>query len=32
MFVFFDGLYQKKDLQARFPYVFTLGCLEIERP
>jgi hypothetical protein len=31
MFVFFDGLYAKKD-PGPFPYVFTLGCLEIERP
>ena len=31
MFVFFDGLYPKKDA-GPFPYVFTLGCLEIERP
>jgi hypothetical protein len=31
MFVFFDGLYLKKD-PGPFPYVFTLGCLEIPRP
>ena len=31
MFVFFDGLYPKKDA-GPFPYVFTLGCLEIDRP
>jgi hypothetical protein len=31
MFVFFDGLYPKKG-PGPFPYVFTLGCLEIDRP
>ena len=31
MFVFFDGLYPKKDA-GPFPYVFTLGCLEMARP
>ncbi len=31
MFVFFDGLYPRKDL-APFPYVFTLGCMEVTRP
>jgi hypothetical protein len=31
MFVFFDGLYQKKE-PGPFPFVFTLGCLEIPRP
>jgi hypothetical protein len=31
MFVFFDGMYMKKE-PGPFPYVFTLGCLEIERP
>jgi hypothetical protein len=31
MFVFFDGLYPKPGV-GPFPYVFTLGCLEIERP
>ena len=31
MLVFFDGLYLKKG-PSPFPYVFTLGCLEIERP
>lgn len=31
MFVFFDGVYAKKE-PGGFPYVFTLGCLEIERP
>jgi hypothetical protein len=31
MFVFFDGLYMKKE-PGPFPYVFTLGCLEISRP
>jgi hypothetical protein len=31
MLVFFDGLYAKQG-GGPFPYVFTLGCLEIERP
>jgi hypothetical protein len=31
MFVFFDGLYKTKE-ESAFPFVFTLGCLEIERP
>ena len=31
MFVFFDGLYPKKSASP-FPYVFTLGCLEMQRP
>jgi hypothetical protein len=31
IFVFFDGVYTKKETGA-FPYAFTLGCLEIERP
>lgn len=31
MFVFFDGLYAKKE-GGPFPYVFTLGCLEMQRP
>jgi hypothetical protein len=31
MFVFFDGLYQK-EAAGPFPYVFTLGCLEGQRP
>ncbi len=31
MFVFFDGVY-KVDRPGPFPYVFTLGCLELERP
>jgi hypothetical protein len=31
MFVFFDGIYAKKD-PGPFPYAFTLGCLEIDRP
>ena len=31
MLVFFDGLY-RKDEGGPFPYVFTLGCLEIDRP
>ena len=30
MLVFFDGLYPKGG--GPFPFVFTLGCLEIERP
>jgi hypothetical protein len=31
MLVFFDGLYKVNE-SSPFPYVFTLGCLEIERP
>jgi hypothetical protein len=31
MFVFFDGGYTK-DEPGPFPFAFTLGCLEIERP
>ena len=31
MLVFFDGQYQKKE-GGPFPFVFTLGCLEIARP
>jgi hypothetical protein len=31
MFVFFDGMYARPESGA-FPYAFTLGCLEIERP
>jgi hypothetical protein len=31
MFVFFNGLYPKKE-PSPFPFAFTLGCLEIERP
>ncbi|HJZ80876.1 MAG TPA: hypothetical protein VKD91_11040 [Pyrinomonadaceae bacterium] len=31
MLVFFDGLYQRKE-PAPFPFVFTLGCLEVARP
>ena len=31
MFVFFDGLYPRKE-PAPFPFVFTLGCLELQRP
>lgn len=30
MFVFFDGTYRKGD--GPFPFVFTLGCVEITRP
>jgi hypothetical protein len=32
MFVFFDGGYMKAGAHGGFPFVFTLGCLEIERP
>jgi hypothetical protein len=31
MMVFFDGL-RRKDEPGGFPFAFTLGCLEIERP
>jgi hypothetical protein len=31
LFVFFDGLY-RKDEAGPFPFVFTLGCLELDRP
>ena len=31
MFVFFDGVYSKNE-PGPFPFVFTLGCLEVERP
>jgi hypothetical protein len=31
MFVFFDGCYRTSD-PGPFPFAFTLGCLEIERP
>lgn len=31
MFVFFDGIYRKKE-DGPFPFVFTLGCLEVARP
>ncbi len=31
MFVFFDGIYKTSD-RGPFPYAFTLGCLEIDRP
>lgn len=31
MFVFFDGIYRKNEA-GPFPFVFTLGCLEMERP
>lgn len=30
-FVFFDGMY-KTDDQGPFPFVFTLGCLELDLP
>ena len=32
MFVFFDGGYMKQNQPGGFPFAFTLGCLEIERP
>lgn len=32
MFVFFDGGYMKAGEQRGFPFAFTLGCLELERP
>jgi hypothetical protein len=31
MHVFFDGQYLKKE-PSPFPFVFTLGCLEMDRP
>jgi hypothetical protein len=31
MFVFFDGGYMKAGAHGGFPFVFTLGCLELER-
>lgn len=31
MFVFFDGMYSKSG-GGPFPYAFTLGCLELDRP
>ncbi len=31
MFVFFDGQYSRDD-GSPFPFVFTLGCLELDRP
>ena len=31
MMVFFNGVYVKKE-PGPFPYAFTLGCLEVERP
>jgi hypothetical protein len=31
MFVFFDGQYRRQEPSA-FPFVFTLGCLELDRP
>lgn len=30
MFVFFDGIYMRQG--APFPFAFTLGCLELDRP
>ena len=32
MFVFFDGHYLKTQDHTGFPYVFTSGCLELDRP
>jgi hypothetical protein len=32
MFVFFDGGYTKVNEPGGFPFAFTQGCLEIERP
>ncbi len=32
MFVFFDGGYIKENDSSGFPFAFTLGCLEIDRP
>jgi hypothetical protein len=31
MFVFFDGAYKRTEISG-FPFVFTLGCLNLERP
>jgi len=31
MLVFFDGQYLRRE-PSPFPFVFTLGCLETERP
>lgn len=31
LFVFFDGMYGTADGSA-FPFAFTLGCLELDRP
>jgi hypothetical protein len=31
MFLFFNGVYMKKE-PGPFPYAFTMGCLEMERP
>ncbi|MGC2659133.1 MAG: hypothetical protein WA324_14330 [Bryobacteraceae bacterium] len=31
MLVFFDGAY-KREIPGGFPFVFTLGCLQIDRP
>lgn len=31
MFVFFDGMYRRPGDQGPFPFVFTLGCIEIDR-
>jgi hypothetical protein len=31
LFVFFDGVYTRNE-PGGFPYAFTLGCLELERP
>jgi len=32
MLVFFSGLYSSKNASPFFPYVFTLGCAEVNRP
>ncbi len=32
MFVFFDGGYTKENGPGGFPYAFTQGCLEMDRP
>jgi hypothetical protein len=31
MFVFFDGIYKTND-PGPFPYAFTLGCVQVDRP
>jgi hypothetical protein len=31
MFVFFDGTYKRDEIKG-FPFVFTLGCLNLDRP
>jgi len=32
LFVFFDGIYRRPGDDSPFPFEFTLGCLEIDRP